>query len=222
MLPAERRLGQILGALLGGGAALSWVGLNNMASGGGGGGAAKKITSLAAAESKAPADALTNPEFPPEWPYTSDDLRRRDESSDLRFYDQPRLVTHIDDSAIAALTAFYSQQPVFAKPEAVALLDVASSWISHYPPNFDGSVGRVALLGMNQYELEQNRQGTDEVVKDLNTEPASVEPSCLALAVCLSAWLAARLWHASRTLLNFNQLAYPYVGAFHFVGTALR
>ena len=40
-------------------------------------------------------------------------------------------------------------QPVFAKPAEVALLDVASSWISHYPQQFDGSEGRVALLGMN-------------------------------------------------------------------------
>jgi hypothetical protein len=166
MLPAERRLGQILGAV-GVGTALSWVGLN-LASGGMG---PPTIASLARAETKAPADALTDPDFPSEWPYSTDDLRRRDESSDTRFYVQPRLVTHIDDSAIAALTSFYSQQPVFAKPADVALLDVASSWISHYPSNFDGSAGRVALLGMNQYELEQNRQGTEQVVKDLNDEP---------------------------------------------------
>jgi hypothetical protein len=169
MLPAERRLGQILGAV-GVGTALSWVGLN-MASGGIE--PPTMIASLARAETKAPSDALTDPDFPSDWPYTAVDLQRRDETSDTRFYDQPRLVTHIDDSAIAALTSFYSQQPVFAaRPADVALLDIASSWISHYPSNFDGSAGRVALLGMNQYELEQNRQGTEQVVKDLNNEPS--------------------------------------------------
>lgn len=134
-------------------------------------GPAAAIASLARAEANPPSEALTDPGFPSAWPYSADDLRRRDETSDLRFYDQPRLVTHIDDSAITALTSFYSQQSVFAKPADVALLDIASSWISHYPSNFDGSAGRVALLGMNQYELEQNRQGTEQVVKDLNAEP---------------------------------------------------
>eukprot|EP01043_Picozoa_sp_COSAG02_P033637 COSAG02_NODE_2305_length_9181_cov_3.277001_6_plen_232_part_00 len=170
MLPAERRLGQILGTV-GVGTALSWVGLR-MASGGIGA-PPTMVTSLARAETKAPSDALSDPDFPSDWPYSADDLRRRDETSDTRFYDQPRLVTHIDDSAIAALTSFYSQQPVFAaRPADVALLDIASSWISHYPSSFDGSAGRVALLGMNQYELEQNRQGTERVVKDLNDEPS--------------------------------------------------
>ena len=41
------------------------------------------------------------------WPYTEGDLKRRDESSDSDFYSQPRLVTHIDDAAIASLTTFY-------------------------------------------------------------------------------------------------------------------
>ena len=149
MLPAERRLGHILGAV-GVGTALSWVGLN-MSSGRG------SIAGLARAETKAPAEALTDPDFPADWPYSADDLRRRDETSDARFYDQPRLLTHIDDSAIAALTSFYSQQPVFAEPADVALLDVASSWISHYPSHFDGAAGRVALLGMNQVRRRRSR-----------------------------------------------------------------
>ena len=33
-----------------------------------------------------------------------------DESDDEIFYEQPRLVTHIDDKAIAALTAYYAKE----------------------------------------------------------------------------------------------------------------
>ena len=124
-------------------------------------------------ERGSPADALTDPGFPEAWPYTEADLARHDQSDDGEFYSQPRLVTHIDDSAIGSLMEFYSTQPAFADPSSAALLDVASSWISHYPPTFTGTAsgGRVAGLGMNDYELAQNKQLTEHVVKDLNTDP---------------------------------------------------
>jgi SAM-dependent methyltransferase len=65
-----------------------------------------------------------------------------------------------------------SAEPAFASPAKAALLDVASSWISHYPPAFKGSGGgRVAGLGMNEYELAQNPQLTEYAVKDLNQDP---------------------------------------------------
>ena len=72
----------------------------------------RDITGLAAAERKSPAEVLTEPQFPPEWPYLAQDFERRDESSDLDFYSQPRLLTHIDDPAIDALSKFYADQPV--------------------------------------------------------------------------------------------------------------
>ena len=40
---------------------------------------------------------LTKPKWPETWPYTPEDFKRMDESSDEIFYDQPRLVYHIDD-----------------------------------------------------------------------------------------------------------------------------
>ena len=42
-------------------------------------------------------------------PFTREDFRRLDESDDSRFYDDPKLVQHIDDAAVASTTSFYSQ-----------------------------------------------------------------------------------------------------------------
>ena len=53
-----------------------------------------------------------------------------DAEDDEFFYEPPRLVCHIDDGAIAALTAFYRS---LLPPDGV-LLDLMSSWVSHLPP----------------------------------------------------------------------------------------
>ena len=90
-------------------------------------------------------------------------FRRLDESSDAGFYAVPRLVTHIDDATIAALTAFYRERI----PAGAHVLDLMSSWISHLrtPP------ASLTVLGMNQHELERNPLATAFVVHDLNAEP---------------------------------------------------
>ena len=85
-----------------------------------------------------------------------------DESSDVEFYAEPRLVTHIDDATIAALTELYREM----LPAGGAILDVMSSWVSHLPA--DVAYARVAGLGMNRVELEHNPRLTDFVVQDLN------------------------------------------------------
>lgn len=107
---------------------------------------------------------LENPQWPESWPFSSQDFARVDESDDGIFYNQPRLVYHIDDYAVAALIEYYSQN--FKNGEDV--LDICSSWVSHYPKDFKG--GRVVGLGMNQYELSKNPQLTEYVVKDLNSD----------------------------------------------------
>ncbi len=108
---------------------------------------------------------LENPKFPDEWPYSPADFSRMDESKDAIFYDSPRLCYHIDDAAVSALTEYYSD----ALKEGDDVLDICSSWVSHYPKDFKG--GRVAGLGMNEYELSQNPQLTEFVAKDLNEDP---------------------------------------------------
>ena len=90
---------------------------------------------------------------------------RQDETPDQRFYAMPRLVVHIDDATIAALTDAYRE--LLAPGSAV--LDLMSSWVSHLPP--DVEYGRVAGLGMNALELERNERLTERVVHDLNADP---------------------------------------------------
>jgi SAM-dependent methyltransferase len=90
---------------------------------------------------------------------------RADESDDARFYAMPRLVVHIDDATIAALTATYRE---LLEPNQ-DVLDLMSSWVSHLPE--DMPLGRVAGLGMNEVELRRNPRLDEHVVHDLNREP---------------------------------------------------
>ena len=87
---------------------------------------------------------------------------RMDESDDARFYAEPRLVTHIDDGAIAAVGELYEELGIDGD-----VLDLMSSWISHLrrPPR------SLTVLGMNAAELDANRMATARVVHDLNAEP---------------------------------------------------
>lgn len=84
---------------------------------------------------------LVNPKFPAEWPFSPEDFMRQDESDDTIFYDQPRLVYHIDDYAVNALTEYYSEN----LKDGDDVLDICSSWVSHYPKDFKG--GKVVGLG---------------------------------------------------------------------------
>lgn len=90
---------------------------------------------------------------------------RQDESEDSLFYSVPRLVVHIDDATIEALTTFYSQ----TLTKGADVLDLMSSWVSHLPAG--PALGRVAGLGMNAQELTANPVLHDWVVHDLNADP---------------------------------------------------
>lgn len=126
----------------------------------------KEYASVLKADTQAIAEkVLTNPQWPAEWPYTKKDLTRMDDSNDSIFYESPRLVTHIADATISALTDYYST--VFEDGDDV--LDICSSWISHYPKDWKG--GNVVGLGMNQYELENNKALSSFNLKDLNEDP---------------------------------------------------
>jgi hypothetical protein len=112
---------------------------------------------------------LDEPNFPLEWPYQPENFQRFDESSDAIFYDSPRFVTHIDDGAIKALEEFYKKNFPASGNKDVAILDMCSSWISHFPKDY--KAGRISGLGMNGSELARNAALTDYVVKDLNMDP---------------------------------------------------
>jgi len=101
----------------------------------------------------------------PAWPFVPAHFRRQDESSDDAFYVQPRLVTHIDDAAIAAASTFYGDQ----LPAGGRILDLMTSWVSHLPAA--QSYAAVAGLGMNRDELDANPVLSERVIQDLNRDP---------------------------------------------------
>ena len=90
---------------------------------------------------------------------------RMDETPDEEFYRTPRLVTHIDDRAIAAVTQLYRE----FFPAGGEILDLMSSWISHLPPEIE--YDRVIGLGMNEAELRRNDRLDSYVVQNLNMNP---------------------------------------------------
>jgi len=107
-----------------------------------------------------------------DWPYTNADLNRLDNSVDTIFYDEPRFVTHIDDSAIKALTNYYAREFASLNKDSLDILDLCSSWVSHLPDESDTiKYGKVVGVGMNEKELSNNKRLTYYDVQDLNNEP---------------------------------------------------
>ena len=98
-------------------------------------------------------------------PLRPEHFRREDDSDDSLFYREARLVTHIDDAAIAAVSKFYGQ----IIPNGALVLDLMTSWVSHLPANLE--LAGVAGLGMNAVELEHNPVLTERVIQDLNRTP---------------------------------------------------
>lgn len=110
-------------------------------------------------------DVLRRVEYPSEWPFSSADFQRADESADRYFYSQPRVgVYHIDDQAVRALTRYYAK----TLPPGADILDLCSSWVSHLPEEYEAR--SLTILGMSQAELDANERATSRVVQDLNEE----------------------------------------------------
>ena len=87
-----------------------------------------------------------------------------DAEEDEIFYEPPRLVCHIDDGAIAALTDFYR----VVLPAGGVLLDLMSSWVSHLPPEID--YAEVIGHGLNATELAANPRLTRWFMQNLNRD----------------------------------------------------
>lgn len=108
---------------------------------------------------------------------------KSDASDDALFYEEPRLVNHIDDRAIAALREFYRT----TLPPGGRLLDLMSSWVSHLPP--DVTYCEVIGLGMNAVELAANSRLTRWWVQDLNVNArlplgdVSVDAAMIAVSI---------------------------------------
>jgi SAM-dependent methyltransferase len=98
-------------------------------------------------------------------PVPEEAFRRTDETPDEEFYRTPRLVTHIDEGAIAAVTQLYRE----FFPPGGEILDLMSSWVSHLPPEVEYQ--RVIGLGMNEVELRRNKRLDSYIVQNLNANP---------------------------------------------------
>jgi SAM-dependent methyltransferase len=101
-------------------------------------------------------DGVSHSPFPPGF------FERDDPGNDGVFYSWPRLVTHIDDGAIAAVGALYDELGLDGD-----VLDLMGSWVSH----FRTAPAHLTVLGMNAEELAANPQAAATVVHDLNADP---------------------------------------------------
>ena len=135
---------------------------------------------------------------------------RADESPDWLFYLQPRLVTHIDDQAIAAITGLYREW----LPPGGAILDLMSSWVSHLPAEV--AYRRVVGLGMNADELTANPRLDSWVVHDLNASPSLpfADGEFDAAAICVSIQYLTRPVEFLRDLARVLQPGGPLVVTF--------
>ena len=98
-------------------------------------------------------------------PFRPEHFARLDEADDGEFYIPSRLVTHLDDAGIAALSEFYRR----FVPDGGDVLDLMSSWVSHLPE--DVAYRSVTGLGMNRQELDANPRLDARVIHDLNEVP---------------------------------------------------
>ena len=107
---------------------------------------------------------------------------RIDETNDDLFYEPPRLVLHIDDGAIAALTELYRA----VLPAGGVLLDLMSSWVSHLPPEVE--YREIIGHGMNPEELAANPRLSRWFVQNLNRDPKLplADASLDAAMICVS------------------------------------
>lgn len=105
-------------------------------------------------------------------------FRRADESADAKFYQQPRLLNHVDTTAVTIIENLYAS----LLPESGEVLDLMAAWRSHMP---DRTSLKVTGLGMNQAELDANPRLNETCVQDLNADPSlPFATGCFAAVVC--------------------------------------
>lgn len=114
----------------------------------------------------------------PDWAF-----RRVDESSDGIFYAEPRMVVHLDEPSLTAITQLYRQ----LLPAGGTILDMMSSWKSHLPEEIEYS--NVCGVGLNAEEMRRNDRLHEFVVHDVNRRPrlpfadASYDAAVMAVSV---------------------------------------
>jgi SAM-dependent methyltransferase len=117
-------------------------------------------------------DGRTDPRFARALLQRKEAFRREDESDDALFYEPPRLVSHLDTTALNTVERLAAGLIVETDP---AILDLMASVDSHLPSK--RTFARVTGLGMNEAELRENPSLTSRVVHDLNADPKLPFPS---------------------------------------------
>jgi SAM-dependent methyltransferase len=133
-----------------------------------------------------------------------------DAEEDEFFYEPPRLVCHIDDGAIAALTGFYRG----TLPAGGALLDLMSSWVSHLPPEI--AYAEVVGHGMNTEELAANPRLSRWFTQNLNRDPRLplADSSFDAAMICVSVQYLQQPAAVLRDVVRVLRPASPLVISF--------
>ena len=96
--------------------------------------------------------------------FSPQNFERMDEEEDRVFYQQARKVVHIDDGAIAAVGRLFLE----LVPPGSVVLDLMSSWRSHWPQGHPKA--RLVGLGLNREEMVDNPDLDEVVVHDVNQD----------------------------------------------------
>jgi SAM-dependent methyltransferase len=109
-------------------------------------------------------------------------FEKEDDAPDALFYATPRFVKHIDEAAIAEVTALYRE----LLPAGGTILDLMGSWVSHLPPEI--AYAEVIGHGMNEDELTANQRYDRWFVQDLNakTRLPLASDTVDAVLICVS------------------------------------
>jgi Methyltransferase domain len=110
--------------------------------------------------------------------FSDNPFERINENEDSIFYTEPRLVTHIDDTAISVIRHIYGQ----TLKNGLKVLDLMSGWRSHIPQNF--KLESLIGLGLNREEMLQNPQLTGYVIHDLNRDPLPFTDNEFDAVIC--------------------------------------
>ncbi len=94
-----------------------------------------------------------------------DTFTRQDESDDGIFYKTPRLVQHLDSTALRLISEQYDN----IIPENSSVLDLMGSWDSHLNNNMN--ISSLTVLGLSDAEMKKNERASKVVLHDLNTTP---------------------------------------------------
>ncbi len=144
------------------------------------------------------------PELPP------DAFLKEDAGDDGDFYAPARLVTHIDEAATRALTAYYRA----TLPAGGVVLDLMSSWVSHLPPEV--AFAEVIGQGMNAEELRSNPRLSWNFVQDLNRTPLLPleADSCDAALCCVGVQYLQRPFEVFTEVLRVLRPGAPFLVSF--------